>query len=93
MAGRGSGREPASVDPEVSVAETLPRIYRRVLDAVGRLEELGARRDAARYRQTAIATYSGAWDVACHRRLDDLLVKAEATARDLERRKDTPRLA
>jgi hypothetical protein len=51
------------------VAEILPGLYRAVLDAVGELERLGARREAARIREDAIRTYSGAWNEAAAHRL------------------------
>jgi hypothetical protein len=72
--------------PNASIAEALPRIYRRVLDAVARLEQLGARREAAKFRNSAIQVYSAAWNAKTHRRLEEILGRAEETARDLERR-------
>lgn len=80
------------MDPETTVAETLPRVYRRVLDAVARLAALGARRDAARFRAAAIDVYSRAWDARNHRRLEEILARAEALADEQERR-DIPRVA
>jgi hypothetical protein len=82
MAVRGAVGDAPAVDPDTSVAETLPRVYRRVLDAVARLEALGARRDATRFRNAAIEVYSRAWDARCHRRLEEILVRAEALADD-----------
>ncbi len=78
--------------PELTVAETHPRVYRRVLDAVGRLEELGGRQEAARFRSAAIRVYSGAWDAAGHRHLEEVATRAEAAAQDRERR-ERPRVA
>ncbi|HYN47317.1 MAG TPA: hypothetical protein VER83_00535 [Candidatus Nanopelagicales bacterium] len=78
--------------PELTVAETLPRVYRRVLDAVGRLEQLGGRQEAARFRSAAIRVYSGPWDAASHRQLEDVAVRTEAAALDRERR-EQPRVA
>jgi hypothetical protein len=78
--------------PDLTVAETLPRVYRRVLDAVALLEQLGERQEAARFRSAAIRVYSGSWDVASHRQLEDLLARAEAAAHDRERR-ERPRVA
>jgi hypothetical protein len=78
--------------PDLTVAETLPRVYRRVLDAVALLEQLGERQEAARFRSAAIRVYSGSWDPASHRRLEDVLAHAEAAARDHERR-GRPRVA
>jgi hypothetical protein len=74
------------VMPELTVAETLPRVYRRVLDAVARLEQLGGRQEAARFRAAAIRVYSGSWDEAGHHRLEDVAVRTEAAARDRESR-------
>lgn len=77
---------------EQTIAETLPRLYRDVLDGLARLEQLGAMNDAARLRSEAIAGYSRAWDAACHARLHALLGRVETAARDLERSRG-PRLA
>jgi hypothetical protein len=71
---------------ELSIAETLPRVYRRVLDAVERLERLGGRREAARFRAAAIHVYSGSWDAASHRHLEDVATRAEAAARSRDHR-------
>ncbi len=75
-----------------TIAETLPRLYRDVLDGIARLEDLGGRPAAARMREEAIAGYSRAWDAACERRLRDLLGRIDGAARDLEHRR-RPRLA
>jgi hypothetical protein len=91
MAGRAAGGDSAAM-PELSVAETLPRVYRRVLDAVGRLEQLGGRQEAARFRAAAIRVYSGPWDAASHRHLEDVAARTEAAALDRERR-EQPRVA
>jgi hypothetical protein len=80
MAVHGAVGDRSAVDPDMTVAETLPRVYRRVLDAVARLEARGARRDANRFRSAAIEVYSRAWDARCHRRLEEILVRAEALA-------------
>jgi hypothetical protein len=80
MALQGAVGDPSAVDPDMTVAEALPRVYRRVLDAVARLDSLGARRDATRFRSAAIDVYSRAWDARCHRRLEEILVRAEALA-------------
>lgn len=77
--------------PGLTVAETLPRVYRRVLDAVARLERLGGRDEAAGLRSAAIRVYSGPWDGVSHRRLEDVLARTEAAARDRERR-EQPRV-
>jgi hypothetical protein len=77
-----------AMSPDPAVAEALPRMYRRVLDALERLERLGGRREATRLRGTAIAVYSGSWDPKSHRRLEDILGRIEAASRDLEQRSD-----
>ena len=74
------------MNSDLTIAETLPRLYREVLDGIARLEELGACGEAARWRAEAIAGYSRAWDAACHKRLNELLGRVEAAARDLEHR-------
>jgi transcription initiation factor IIE alpha subunit len=80
------------VNSDQTIAETLPRLYREVLDGLARLEQLGAINDAARLRTEAIAGYSRAWDAACRTRLQALLGRIETAARDLER-SPRPRLA
>jgi hypothetical protein len=60
-----------------SVAEVLPVLYRSVLDAVGRLEARGLRREAATIRADATEAYSGAWNPAAARRLTSLRDRAE----------------
>jgi hypothetical protein len=79
-------RERPEVNSEQTIAETIPRLYRDVLDGLALLEELGARGEAARWRTEAIAGYSRAWDAACHKRLQELLGRIDHAARDLERR-------
>ena len=81
-----------SVNSDQTIAETLPRLYRDVLDALSRLEQLGAMGDAARLRAEAIAAYSRAWDATCYERLRAQLGRIELAARDLERGR-RPRLA
>jgi hypothetical protein len=73
------------VNSDLTIAETLPRLYREVLDGLARLEELGARPEAARWRREAIAGYSRAWDPDCYRRLHDLLGRVNTAAREAER--------
>ena len=75
------------MNSDQTIAETLPRLYREVLDGLARLEGLGARSDAARWRTEAIAGYSRAWDAACHKRLQELLGRIDQAARDLECRR------
>ncbi len=72
--------------PESSIAEILPRIYRRVLDSVEMLARLGVRSEATRLRNQAIAVYSRAWDAKSQRRLEEIATRAELAARDQERR-------
>ena len=85
MVGPASRRDREAMS-ELSVAETLPRVYRRVLDAVERLERLGGRQEAARFRAAAIRVYSGSWDAASHRHLEDVATRAEAAARSRDQR-------
>jgi hypothetical protein len=75
-----------AMHPDASIAEALPRVYRRVLDAVERLERLDGRRDATRLRLSAIKVYSGAWNSKSHRQLEDVLARVETATRDQERR-------
>jgi len=80
------------MNPELTVAETLPRVYRRILDAAGRLEELGCRQEAARFRAAAIRVYSGSWNATSQRQLEDVAARTETAARDCEHR-GQPRVA
>ena len=75
------------MNSEQTIAEALPRLYREVLDGLARLDEMGARSEAARWRTEAIAGYSRAWDAACFKRLRDLLGRIDTAARELERRR------
>lgn len=68
------------VHEEPTIAETLPRAYRGVLDALARLEALGVRREAAQLRSQAIRAYSRSWDEKCHEQLALILVQAELLA-------------
>jgi hypothetical protein len=65
---------------EPSVAETLPGLYREVLDAVAALEQGGRRREADRVRAEATAAYSKAWNQLAARRLRRLRDDALRTA-------------
>ncbi|MCU0482668.1 MAG: hypothetical protein MUC54_00085 [Chloroflexi bacterium] len=69
-----------------SVAEVVPRTYRAVLDAIGRLEELDAWEEAARLRSQAIDTYARRWDEGTLRALERILASLEAACRTRERR-------
>jgi hypothetical protein len=60
-----------------TVAEALPSLYRAVLDAVASLERAGYRPAAAEIRAAATRAYSGAWNDAAARRLEDLRDQAE----------------
>jgi len=71
------------------VAEILPGLYRAVLDAVGSLEALGHRREAAAIREEATRAYSKAWNQAAARRLQNLRARAERVA-DSRRRPGRP---
>lgn len=74
---------------QLPVAEILPGLYRSVLDAVGRLESLGRRRDAAEIRAAATAAYSKAWNGAAERRLQSLRARAERIEESRRRARPT----
>jgi hypothetical protein len=57
------------------VSQTLPGLYRAVLDAVADLERRGRRRDAAAIREEATRVYSTAWTPAAERRMRILQAK------------------
>jgi hypothetical protein len=59
------------MDPRPTRAETLPALYRAILDAIGELERRGLRSDAARARVAASQAYA-VWDEAAERRLNRL---------------------
>ena len=59
------------------MAEVVPRTYRAILDAIGRLEQLDAWEEAARLRSRAVATYARPWDERTLRALDRLLASLE----------------
>ncbi len=86
MAASDAAGDSPAMHPEASIAEALPRLYRRVLDAVERLERLGGRRDAARLRRTAIGIYSAAWNSGSQRKLEEVLARIESATREQERR-------
>ena len=67
------------MEPE-PLSETLPLLYRAVLDAIGELESLGFRREAAQVRIEATRAYSGAWNPAAARRLQSLQTRADRLA-------------
>ena len=58
------------------IAETLPVLYRAVLDAVAELEARGLRREAATIRADATEAYSGPWNPGASRRMSNLRDRA-----------------
>ena len=65
---------------EPLVAESLPELYRQVLDRVAALEQHDLRDEAALVRNLAIRIYSGSWTETAQRRLRDLRIHAERVA-------------
>ena len=78
--GRAVVRPDAPHVDQPSVAEILPGLYRAVLDAVGNLEVLDHRREAARIRTEATEVYSNAWNQNAARRLQLLRDRAARIA-------------
>ena len=80
---------------EPSIAETMPAAYRRVLDAVSRLEKLGGRKEASRLRAAAIRIYAHGWDDASQLQLEEIALQLDAAAEALAADPDghEPRLA
>ena len=62
---------------EPLLAESLPELYRQVLDRVAALEQHDLRDEAALVRTQAIGIYSGSWTESAQRRLRDLRIHAE----------------
>jgi hypothetical protein len=62
------------------LAEYLPVLYRMALDAIDELARGGGRIEAARLRRVAGRAYSRAWDDACRRTLEGVIVKAHAAS-------------
>ena len=60
------------MDSAPSHAESLPALYRAILDVVADLERRGRRGDAVRIRADAAAVYSRAWDDNGRRQLSQL---------------------
>ena len=69
------------------LSETLPILYRAVLDAIAELEGLGFRREAAQVRVEATGAYSGPWNPAAARRLTALRARADRLATGRRRRR------
>lgn len=69
------------------LSETLPVLYRAVLDAIAELEALGFRREAAQVRVEATGAYSGPWNPAAARRLHALRARADRIAAGRRRRR------
>ena len=64
------------MEQQQPIAETLPVLYRAVLDAVAELELRGLRREAATIRADATEAYSGPWNPGAARRLSSLRERA-----------------
>ncbi|HKB27791.1 MAG TPA: hypothetical protein VKC59_02110 [Candidatus Limnocylindrales bacterium] len=62
---------------EPLIAESLPELYRQVLDRVAALEQHDMRDEAALVRTRAIRIYSGAWTETAQRRLRAVRIHAE----------------
>ena len=71
-------RGPVTTDPHL--AERLPELYRRALDAADDLARHGQRAEAARLRHAAGRAYSRAWDETCRRTLEDVIRRAAAAS-------------
>ena len=61
----------------VPLAESLPELYRAVLDRVADLELAGHRLEGTLVRSDAITAYSRGWNGQTARRLGDLADRAE----------------
>ncbi|HET9681676.1 MAG TPA: hypothetical protein VFP19_06510 [Candidatus Limnocylindrales bacterium] len=70
---------------ELPVAETLPEVYRRVLDRVAALEAAGHRTEADRVRADAIRAYSKRWNERAANRLARLIDRADRVLDGRER--------
>ena len=68
--------DPHAHDPSAA-SEEVPQLYRSILDLVGELERMGARRDAERGRAEAIAAYSRGWDESSHRALERIVERLQ----------------
>jgi hypothetical protein len=65
---------------EPLIAESLPELYRQVLERVAALEQHDMRDAAADVRDRAIRIYSGSWTGSAVRRLRALRIHAERVA-------------
>jgi hypothetical protein len=63
-----------------ALAEYMPVLYRVALDSIDELARAGGRAEAARLRTRAGRAYSRAWDEACRRALDEIILKAHEVA-------------
>ncbi len=79
------------MESTVPPAESLPALYRAILDVVAELERRGRRADAVRVRAEAAAVYSTAWDDAGRRRLTQLHARAWRLAHDSADSRDARR--
>jgi hypothetical protein len=68
-----------------SIAESLPELYRSVLDHVAGLESAGHRLEGSLVRRDAIAAYSTRWNAQTTRRLTDLVARADRVLAGRER--------
>ena len=69
------------MDPAQDDVESMPRLYRAVLDLVAELESVEeVRRDVARMRAEAIRTYAAAWNPTQEHRLQGLYRRLQAAA-------------
>jgi hypothetical protein len=64
------------MDSSVSPTESLPALYRAILDLVADLEHRGLRPDAVRVRAEATKVYSTSWDERGQRRLHQVYARA-----------------
>ncbi|HLX35905.1 MAG TPA: hypothetical protein VKR30_11775 [Candidatus Limnocylindrales bacterium] len=78
---------------EPLLAESLPELYRQVLDRVASLEAHDLRAEAALVRTDAIHIYSGAWTEGAARRLRGLRIHAERVLAGRDRPRSQRRVA
>jgi hypothetical protein len=78
---------------EPLLAESLPELYRQVLDRVATLEEHDQRNEAGVIRNDAIRIYSGAWTESAARRLRGLRIHAERAMSGRDRPRAPRRVA